>query len=187
MLEWAVAHDDLRRAWRECPRGDWLLWLALKLGVENRVIVFAACECVRLALPFTTDEEPRTAIILAEQYASGDGAVTLEEVIFAAQDSKKAGLRAGCHAGFDAANAAFAAVHAAMAAAPGSLADGAAVAAVVAVAEAAADHATHRIDAESAKIEMYAACANVVRNRIAEATIQVRWRQFFDNVETAQA
>jgi hypothetical protein len=64
----------------------------LKLGVENRVVVFAACECVRLALPFTTEEEALTAIILAEQYASGDRAVTVDEVIFAAQDSKKPGF-----------------------------------------------------------------------------------------------
>jgi hypothetical protein len=50
-LAWAAPlGDDLDRAWADCPRGSWLLWLAGRAGVEERVLVLAAADCARAAL-----------------------------------------------------------------------------------------------------------------------------------------
>ncbi len=32
--EW-VAHRGIVKAWRECPRGDWMLWLAGRLDIDR--------------------------------------------------------------------------------------------------------------------------------------------------------
>ena len=72
-LKWARTQDNPLDAWIACPRGDWLLWLAMKLGVEHRVVVQAACACARLALPFSVDERPLRAILVTERWAPGIG------------------------------------------------------------------------------------------------------------------
>jgi hypothetical protein len=177
-VAWAGAHEDIRKAWRACTRGDWLLWLAVKLGVEQRLVVFAACECAKLALQFTTDERPYTAIILAEQYASGDRDVVLDEVLLAAEDCKKAAVDAGCYGDFDASNAAYAAMHAANSVTLGGLAkDLSAAAAAEAAAEAGADAASCPRDADVARNALRLECAKVVRRRISERIIVPLWRR----------
>lgn len=41
---WLTGHTDLAAAWRECPRPEWLLHIALSLNVERRLLVHAAAE-----------------------------------------------------------------------------------------------------------------------------------------------
>src|ERR1700678_1043371 len=50
-LVW-LGDRDLSAMWRECERGDWLLWYCARAGVERKLIVLAACACARLALPY---------------------------------------------------------------------------------------------------------------------------------------
>ena len=45
---WAAKHPDPRRAWQRCERGDWMLWIAARLDVDRRAIVWAACQCARI-------------------------------------------------------------------------------------------------------------------------------------------
>lgn len=37
-LEWYAGRDS-QAAWQECERGDWMLWVAARLGVGRRPIV----------------------------------------------------------------------------------------------------------------------------------------------------
>src|SRR5438128_329732 len=83
-VEWAARHNDPLIAWRECPRGDWLLWLVARLRIRRELLVLAACACARLALPFAKDEGPLHAIQMAEQWAGGDPRPSLEQVKVAA-------------------------------------------------------------------------------------------------------
>lgn len=48
-LAWVGART-LEVAWSECTKGDWLLWYAGRSGVDRRLIISAACACVRAAL-----------------------------------------------------------------------------------------------------------------------------------------
>ena len=76
---------DMATAWRECPRGDWLLWLAANL-LDRKIVVRVACLCARLALPHVPAGEtrPLAAIELAERWASGDETVTAHQLRCAA-------------------------------------------------------------------------------------------------------
>ncbi|HJL20390.1 MAG TPA: hypothetical protein RMH99_32280 [Sandaracinaceae bacterium LLY-WYZ-13_1] len=75
VVTWARPYgDDWAKAWAECPRGDWLLGLAARRGVERARLVRAACACARLALDHVADDEarPLAAIEAAERWADGE-------------------------------------------------------------------------------------------------------------------
>lgn len=81
-------------AWRECERGDWMLWLCGRLSGKpgskaRRKLVLCACECARLSLQFVPAGElrPLRAIETAERWARGDRSVTLDDVRSAAAAS----------------------------------------------------------------------------------------------------
>jgi hypothetical protein len=57
----------LAQAWRECPRADWLLWLAGKAVHEHgsplhRQVVRAAALCASTPQSLVFDDGPRTTI-----------------------------------------------------------------------------------------------------------------------------
>ncbi len=90
-VEWAATQPDLQTAWDCCARGDWMLWLAgrrsEKETPERKLVVRAAAECARLALPhfersYPNDQRPRIAIETAIAYS--EGRATLDEVLAAA-------------------------------------------------------------------------------------------------------
>jgi hypothetical protein len=122
-----IGNRDLKTAWEECPRADWLLWLAGKSKkLTRQQLVIAACVCARSSLQWVTagEERPRLAIEAAEKWTRGEA--TLEEV-------RKAAYAAYAAYAADAANAA----GAAGAAAEAARAAGAAARAAGAAAEAA--------------------------------------------------
>lgn len=77
-------------AWSECRRADWLLLAAVRLGVDHRPIVMAACACARMALRYVPagDDRPRVGIETAEAWCRG--AATLERVYAAIADAHAA-------------------------------------------------------------------------------------------------
>lgn len=71
-IAWLSAHEAQRDVidglsrfttweslWSECPRGDWLLGIAERIGVEHTHLVKAAVACARVADP----EEQSTAML----------------------------------------------------------------------------------------------------------------------------
>ena len=78
-LEW-IGDRDLVTAWTECPRGDWLLWLAAKVGIDRRRLVMTACATAREAMQFVPagEDRPRIAIETAEAWCRGEA--TIEQV-----------------------------------------------------------------------------------------------------------
>jgi hypothetical protein len=176
---WAKG-KTLKRAWVTCPRGDWMLWLAVKTGIDPKLRVLAACDCARTALKYVKQGElrPLAAIETAERWASGDPAVTLamvEDAAWAAWAVADAAARAAraAWAAADAggaAEAAFAAGAAADAAA-GAAAD--AAWADWAVADAAARAARAAADAAgaTARTKSLKSCAELVRGRITASMV----------------
>ena len=153
----AVAWFDSRnphRAWRECKRGDWMLWLAARLNIDRKLIVTAACDCVELSLRFVTAGEarPNEAINVTRRWLAGKA--TREEVRAAADAAADAAANA-TNAAANAANAA----DAAYAAYAANAADAAAYAAAYAADAAyAAAYAANAADA-AAYAAAYAAYA----------------------------
>lgn len=162
--EW-LGDRDLATAWRECPRGDWMLWLAASMP-DRKPVVRAACACARLALPYVQAGEmrPLKAIDMAECWVGDDGVATPDQLNLAAD------------AAFDAAyasaytrSAAFAA-DAAFRAAALTFFDAHALAHTAAYT--ATDTANAALYAANAKrTETLAQCADIVRQHISAEMI----------------
>lgn len=149
-----VGSKSLSQAWKECPRGDWLLWLAGEVNVDRRLIVEAACRCAEsvIGLVPAGEDRPIRAIEAARAWIVGEA--TLDEVRAAAGAAYAAAARAAAWT-FYAAWAARAAARAAAYAAAGADAAGAADAA-----------------ARAPESEAQQACADLVRQVITVADIE---------------
>ena len=64
LAAWAGTQPDLATAWRECKRGDWMLWLAGVAEIDRRLLVAAACDCAETALDHVREED-LIAVLLA--------------------------------------------------------------------------------------------------------------------------
>jgi len=144
-IEWVIERGyDLSTVWIKCERGDWLLWLAVRLKTDHKKIVRAACKCARLALPYLPKGEtmPLNCIRTTERWTVGKA--TIEEVLAAAAATYAAAAATyAAAAAADAAAAAAAATYATAAAAV-------AAAAAAAAADAATDAATYAAAADAA-------------------------------------
>lgn len=110
-IPWALAYQGrpAEEAWYACERVDWLLWLAGRIGVDRRLVVLAACDCVRPVLHLVPEDEarPRLAVEAAEAWTRGEA--TLDDVRSAANAARAA--YAAAYAAARAAYAAYAAAH----------------------------------------------------------------------------
>jgi len=166
-VEW-VAHRGIIKAWRECPRGDWMLWLAGRLDIDRKLLVMAACDCAETALKYVPDGEDRPAKCIQVTRNWCNGTATIDEVRAARRDADAAYAYADDADDADAADAAAAATaatDAADAAADAAAAYAADAAAAAAYAYAAAYPANARSDA-------LLTCADLVRKRIPVSVIQ---------------
>lgn len=156
-----------------CERGDWLIWLAARAGVDRRLVTLATCDCARTGLVHIPEGEdrPRRAIDVAEAWARGKA--TLDEVrrvevdAYAAYDTFARAACADAHiriAGVTAAYAAYAAAYSATAYVPATIA--AAAAAARATVIAAAVDAADAYDDADADTRALAEIARLVRARI---------------------
>lgn len=173
-VAWVEMQKNPQQAWDACERGDWMLWLCGKQAgrpwsAARKKLVFAACECVRLALPYVTAGEirPLKAIETAEQWAHGKATGEEMKAVVAAASSASA---AAASAAAAYATAAYAAAYAT--AASSTAAASSATAAASAAASAAAYAAAYAVD-YAADADAYAAadvrkqtlkrCADIVR------------------------
>ena len=92
----------------ECYRGDWMLWLAQKAGIEIQPLTLAKARCVKTVLHLMKDPRSVKAVEVAEQFGLGNA--TAEELKLAADaaDAAYAAYAAAAYAA-DAAAAAAAA------------------------------------------------------------------------------
>jgi len=57
-IDWLAARDGtLEQAWDDCERGDWLLWLALRVGVPDAAYTAASEVFARVAYAATYEAE----------------------------------------------------------------------------------------------------------------------------------
>ena len=90
-------------------RGDWLLWLAQRVGIDIRPLTLAKARCAKTVIHLMKDERSINAVNIAEKFGLGE--VTLDE-LNAAYSAAYSAARAATYAA-DAADAADAAYSAA--------------------------------------------------------------------------
>ena len=126
--EYLRRYKTLRESWYSCPRGDWMLWLAQKLGVDVRVLTLAKGLCVNTVRHLMKDS--RSVVAVDAAIAFGRGEIGEKELDAAADAAHTAHADA---ADTDAAVAAAAHAAAATDAAYAAAADAAYAAAAAAV------------------------------------------------------
>ena len=110
--EWARGYTSPTKAWRECERGDWMLWLLGQLAAgepesqSRRKLVACAADCAALALPnweakYPNDRRVRDCIEACHAWSRGE--ITTEQLRAAARAASAA------YAAYAAASAAYAA------------------------------------------------------------------------------
>ncbi|HEY3236839.1 MAG TPA: hypothetical protein VGJ84_19130, partial [Polyangiaceae bacterium] len=74
LVDWVnSAGGDLLRAWRDCPRGDWLLELASALPVDRRYVVKAATACLRVRFERTRELSVDERICIEKVMEASEG------------------------------------------------------------------------------------------------------------------
>jgi hypothetical protein len=171
-IEFRSKYDSFKNTWNNCPRGDWMLWIARKLNINHQLLTLAKAYCAKTVYHLMTDEKSKNAIIVAINY--GNNLATKEELQIAAANAAAYAADAAADAAYAdaAADAAYAAAAAADAAADADAAAYAAYAAAdAAYADAAyADAAAIYTVKEQAKIKNRKKTANICRKYL---TIEV--------------
>lgn len=168
---WAGDRDP-RTAWAECERGDWLLWLAGRAGIDRRTLVQAACDCAELAWPHARGTDTLLTCMLAVHVTREwcDGRADLDDVRAVAAAAAAAAAHtdalADAAAGYAAAHAAYAAYNAAYAAHAAHSAYDAADAAY------AAAHAGYAAAWDASRVAVLRKAADLVRARISVELIE---------------
>ena len=80
-IDWA-GDKTIEQVVADCHRGDWLLWLAKKCGVELQPLTLAKAHCVNTVRHLMTDERSVKAVDVA--IAFGEGRATRDELNTAA-------------------------------------------------------------------------------------------------------
>lgn len=86
-IDWA-GDKPVEQVVAECHRGDWLLWLAQKCGVELQPLTLAKGHCANTVRHLMTDERSTRAVDVA--IAFGEGRATREELDTAASAASAA-------------------------------------------------------------------------------------------------
>jgi hypothetical protein len=158
----ATAED----AWRDCERGEWMLWIAHKLDIDRRTLTRAKALCAN-TVRHLMNKRSTDAIDAALQYA--DGKITEKELDDAASRASAAADVAHAHAHADVvyadAYAAYAAARAAAAVAADDDDD------VVAASAASAAYVAYAYDAYDAAYDATHAATHAATRAI-EAAIE---------------
>ena len=154
--EFVSQYETIEEAWAACPRGDWMLWTAIKLKIDRRLLVGVLGKCARTVQHLMKNPRSIAALDACDKYAAGE--------------ISEKDLKAAADAAYDAADAAYAAAAAADAAYDAYAADAAYAAAAHAAHAAAAAAAAAAYAAAAAAAAAYAAAARK-KNQLQTANI----------------
>jgi hypothetical protein len=85
-LKYYNGKASFEEAWNECPRGDWMLWMADELDVDDRILTKAKALCANTIRHLMANRCSTDAIDAALRYADGGiGRTELDNFCFAAE------------------------------------------------------------------------------------------------------
>ena len=123
---------DINSFWAECHRGDWMLWLAQKVGIERRLLVLTSGHCANTVRHLMKEERSVNAVDVCIRYGNGEATDAELDAAVAASVAAAADVAASVAAEAYAYAAAYAAASAAAYTAVAAEADEAYAAASVA-------------------------------------------------------
>jgi hypothetical protein len=116
-IEWVRTQKFFPLAWKNCNRGDWMLWLAKKLDVDDKKLTMAKAMIAKQVEHLMKDQRSRDALQACFNYVNGK--ITREQLNIYA-DAAHVVAAAATGAAYAAAAAAAGAVYAAGAAYAGA-------------------------------------------------------------------
>ena len=175
-VKFRMEYPDFETAWDNCPRGDWMLWIASKLNVDLLKLTTAKALCANTVRHLMQDERSVKAIDVALSFGKGEATVmeleaAADAAAYAANAANAAAYaanaaNAAADAAAYAANAANAAAYVAAYVAAAYAANAANAAAYVAAAAAAAADA-----ADAARTENQLKTSNICRQILTEEVL----------------
>jgi len=84
-VEFRNQFNTFQEAWDACPRGDWMLWIAQKVGVNIHPLTYTKALCAETVIHLMKDERSINAIKVAKRF--GKYKATAEELAKAADDA----------------------------------------------------------------------------------------------------
>jgi hypothetical protein len=81
-VEYVKTQKSSEAAWMNCVRGDWMLWIAKRLGVDDRKLTLAKATCVNQIRHLIKGQRSLDALDASFKY--GNGKITREELNAAA-------------------------------------------------------------------------------------------------------
>ena len=75
-------------AWKNCERGDWMLWIAKKLNVDDRKLTMTKATCVKQVEHLLKDQRSKDALQACFDYATGR--ISREELNILAENADAA-------------------------------------------------------------------------------------------------
>jgi hypothetical protein len=70
--EYYESKASFEKAWNDCKRGDWMLWIAAKLEIDRKLIVKAAALCANTVRHLMEDKRSTDAVDACFRYAAGE-------------------------------------------------------------------------------------------------------------------
>ena len=71
-IEWVATQKNYKEAWQNCVRGEWMLWLAKMLKVNDRKLTLAKFKCANQVRHLMKDPSSLAALDAAEKYGNGE-------------------------------------------------------------------------------------------------------------------
>ena len=92
-----------KEVWENCPRGDWMLWIAVKLKVNKRLLTLAKGKCAETVIHLMKDQRSKDAVKAAIDY--GENRINDQElkIAYAAAYAAAADAAAAAYYAADAA------------------------------------------------------------------------------------
>ena len=70
-VKWVKTQKSILQAWLNCERGDWMLWLAEKLNVDDKKLTLTKVKIVEPVRHLLKDQRSKDALQACFNYANG--------------------------------------------------------------------------------------------------------------------
>ena len=77
-VRWVKTQKSISQAWLNCERGDWMLWLAKKLDVNDKKLTLAKVMCAKQVEHLMKDQRSKDALQACFDYINGE--ITREQL-----------------------------------------------------------------------------------------------------------
>ena len=70
-VKWVKTQKSPTEAWQNCERGDWMLWLAKRIKVDDKKLTMAKAMCAKQVSHLMKDQRSKDALQACFDYVNG--------------------------------------------------------------------------------------------------------------------